>query len=224
MLAFYAVIAGILLFNGVLLAVLSWAYHAPRFAKYRISTKQSMKVPARKRLRVMVEIGALSVVLIAGFTYALYPRLVYTGAAPAWRIALEAAGVLLLYDFAYHVLHRVMHIKKVMRWVHGVHHRARNPSAAESFFLHPLELLAGLSLMIAATLVVGPIHVYAFYVVFFVYTTFNILVHSGLQFPSRLMWPINALARKHHIHHEVDFSKNLSSLTPLPDIIFRTSR
>ena len=224
MLTFYLVIAGILLFNGLLLALLSWAYHSPRFAAYRISTKQSMKVPAKKRLRVMVEIGALSVLLVAGFTYLLYPRLVYAGAAPPWRIALEAAGVLLLYDFAYHVLHRAMHTKRLMRLVHGVHHRARNPSAAESFFLHPLELLAGLSLMIGTTVLVGPIHVHAFYAVFFVYTTFNILVHSGLAFPSRLLWPINALARKHHIHHEVDFSKNLSSLTPLPDLIFRTAR
>ena len=145
----------------------------------------------------------------------------------SWVPCWAAAVVLLVYDFAYYFLHRFMHVKRLMRWVHGVHHRARNPSAMESFFLHPAELFAGLGLlfvaMAAVVAVVGPIHVHAFAVAFFVYSTLNILVHSGLDTRVVVLKPIDFLARKHHVHHEIDFGKNYSSLTPLPDLVFGTA-
>ena len=101
-----------------------------------------------------------------------------------------------------------------------MHHRARNPTALESFYLHPIELFAGIILMLAATVVVGPINHVAYLIVFFVYSILNIIVHSGLNLP--LMGPTNFLTRKHHVHHQDDFGKNFSSLTPLPDLFFGT--
>jgi sterol desaturase/sphingolipid hydroxylase (fatty acid hydroxylase superfamily) len=116
-----------------------------------------------------------------------------------------------------------MHHKKVMRWVHGVHHRARTPSALESFYLHPLELLAGLFLLLFSTYLLGPVHSHAFVAAFFVYSTLNIVIHSGLDFPHPLLAPVGFLVRKHQVHHLDDFGKNYSSLTPLPDLVFGTA-
>jgi len=218
---FYLAIAAILAFDGLLLAVLAWAYHSPRFAARRLSDRPSIKVPLGKRLKTMGVISTLSLAAVA-LPLWLVPQVFVGEAAPAWRVGLEALGILVIYDFVYYALHRGLHHKRAMRFVHGVHHRARNPSALESFYLHPAELLAGLGLLFFSTWVVGPVDPRAFLVAFFVYSTLNIVIHAGITLP-RVLAPLTFLIRKHHVHHQNDFSKNYSSLTPLPDLIFRTA-
>ena len=218
---FFVGIGIVLGLSGLLLGFLTWAHGSPRFAHRRISDKPGMKVPWRERAKTMLFISTLSLVAVLGSTYLLFEQLVTLEAASALTIAWQTIAVLLVYDFAYYFLHRGMHHKKLMRFMHGVHHRARNPTALESFYLHPIELLAGLGLLVASTLVVGPIHHIAFLIAFFVYSVLNIIVHSGLNLP--FMAPTNFLTRKHHVHHQDDFAKNYSSLTPLPDLLFGTT-
>ncbi len=220
MIRFYSMIAVVLLGNAVLIAFLTWAHGAKSFARFRISQKPGMKVPWPARLKTMAIISVLSLCAVIGGTYALFSVLVTAEATPAWKVALQAGGLLLIYDFAYYFLHRFMHHKKVMRHVHGVHHKARNPTALESFYLHPIELFAGVGLLISMNLLIGQIHMVAFVAAFFVYSNFNIIVHSGLDIP---YLPTSFLTRKHHVHHQDDFKKNFSSLTPLPDLLFGTS-
>jgi sterol desaturase/sphingolipid hydroxylase (fatty acid hydroxylase superfamily) len=131
--------------------------------------------------------------------------------------------ILLVYDFAYYWLHRVMHIKRLMPLVHGVHHKVLNPTAMESFYLHPLEMFAGLALLMVCTWLVGPVHAYAFAAVFFIHSSLNIVVHSGLSSGHWLLAPVDHLTRKHHVHHMENAQKNYASLTPLWDMLFGTS-
>ncbi len=209
--------------DAVLIGFLAWAYHSPRFAPKRISAATSLRVSWSSRAQVMGTISTLSLLAVFAALYALYGSVIHDGPVGAGTVVWQAVAVLLLYDFAYYFLHRLMHVKKFMRWVHGVHHRARNPSALESFYLHPVELMAGLGLFFASVWVIGPVHAYAFLIAFFVYSTMNILVHAGILFGGRLLWPIDFLAKKHHVHHMDDFGKNYSSLTPLPDLLFGTA-
>ena len=217
-------VASTLAFNGLLIGLLVWAYHAPRFAPYRMSQKQSMRVSWTTRARIMTTTSVLSLLTVFGVVRLAHDALILEGPTSVSMVLWDALLVLLVYDFAYYFLHRLMHVKKLMRWVHGVHHRARNPSALESFYLHPVELFAGLFLLFGCAYLVGPVHVYAFAVAFFVYSTLNILVHSGLDTGRKWLSPIDFLARKHHVHHQDDFSKNYSSLTPLPDLLFGTAK
>jgi sterol desaturase/sphingolipid hydroxylase (fatty acid hydroxylase superfamily) len=223
MTTFYLLILATLSFDFVLLALLVWGFHSPRLRQRRIATVHvPMKVPRRAQLQNMALIGTLSLGATVGLIYGLAPWLLSLSSVPAWHVAAEALAVLLVYDFAYYFMHRAMHHKKLMRWVHGVHHRARSPTALESLYQHPVELLSGLLLLMASTWAVGPVHPYAFAAAFFVYSTFNILVHSGLEFPGAVFAPLNTLMRKHHTHHQ-RFDKNYASLTPLPDLFFRTA-
>lgn len=222
MLKFYIPIALILAFDGALLASLAWAYHSERYASHRISMMESMKMPRGERLRNIAMSSVLSLVVVFGLTYAIYPYTFHTNPTPAWRVVLEILGILLVYDFAYYWLHRLMHHKKLMRFVHAVHHRVRNPTAMESFYLHPAELFAGLALLMACTWVVGPVHGYAFAAVFLVHSSLNIIVHSGMISRHPLLRPIDHLTKKHHVHHMDDFEKNYASLTPWPDMLFGT--
>ena len=219
---FYILIASILAFDGALLTFLAYAYHAKRFEPYRISMKQSMKVPGLERLTNIAFIAALSLIAVFGMTFGIYRYAFRDGPTSAGRIAFEILAILLVYDFAYYWLHRAMHIKKLMRWVHGRHHEVHNPTAMESFYLTPAELFAGLGLLCACTWLLGPVSIYSFAAVFFVHTTLNITVHSGLASKSLFLWPIDKLTHKHYVHHAGNYDNNYASLTPFWDILFGT--
>ncbi|HEX8952978.1 MAG TPA: sterol desaturase family protein [Polyangia bacterium] len=224
MVKFYAIIVSILAIDGALLTFLAFAYHAKRFEGYRISLKESMKVPGAERLKNIAFIAVLSLAAVLGMTRAIYPFTFHAHHVSAGRIVFEILAILLVYDFAYYWLHRAMHTKKGMRWVHGRHHEVRNPTAMESFYLTPYELFAGLGLLLACTWLLGPVSIYSFAVVFFIHTTLNITVHSGLLSKRLLLWPIDHLTHKHYTHHAGSYDNNFASLTPFWDMLFRTAK
>jgi sterol desaturase/sphingolipid hydroxylase (fatty acid hydroxylase superfamily) len=219
---FYLVIASILAFDGALLTYLAYAYHAKRYEPYRISMKLSMKTPGLKRLLNIAYIAALSLGAVFGMTFLVYRYAFRDGPTSVGRIVFEVLAILLVYDFAYYWMHRLMHTTSGMRWVHGRHHEVRNPTAMESFYLTPAELFAGLGLLLACTWAIGPVSMYAFAVVFFIHTTLNITVHSGLVSKNILLWPIDVLTQKHYVHHAGSYDNNFASLTPFWDILFGT--
>lgn len=222
--AFTGTLLSIFAFDGLLIAGLAALYYLPRFGHLRLSPRPAVKAPVSQRLRVGATIGALSLVFVLGPLFAA-PRVFLDGeSAGGWVVAGQALAILVVYDFAYYAFHRTLHVKRLMRFAHGVHHRARNPSAFESFYMHPLELAGGLGLLFAATWLVGPVHPAAFLAAFFVYSTMNIVIHAGVRLPGGLLVaPVNFFIRKHHVHHQDDFGKNFSSLTPLPDVVFGTA-
>lgn len=216
--------AAVLAFDASLLFFLTWAYYSPRAAAYRISPKTSMKVSAARRLVNIAINSALSLVYVFGLLYLLAPVMIHDQPASVLAVALSTLEVLIVYDFLYYWLHRAMHVKALMKWVHGVHHRVHNPTAMESFYLSPIELLAGIALLMGCTWAVGPVSSAAFVAIFFIHSTLNIVVHSGLVSGHWLMKPLDHLMRAHHIHHRGDLGANLASLTPIPDLIFGTAR
>jgi len=135
----------------------------------------------------------------------------------------DGLAVILIYDFGYYVMHRYLfHEWRVLRPVHAVHHAAQNPRAIDSFLLHPIENLMGLSLLLLSVAAVGGIHVWTFAPIFVGYTTLNVFNHAGLDVP-RFPWKtLGALAVAHDRHHHSMANGNYASLTPLPDIIFGT--
>lgn len=219
----YALVVAVLTLDTALLALLVWAYHSPRFASRRIGGGPPMRVTWPHRLRTMSVTSTLSLASVFGVTYALHDSLLHTRDTSWWAVAGQTLAILFVYDFLYYFLHRAMHHPKLLRWVHGMHHRARNPSALESFYQHPIELLSGLGLLFLSTWIVGPVHELTFAATFLVYSTFNIVVHAGLESHVALLAPLDFLIRKHHAHHAADPRKNYSSLTPLPDWLFGTA-
>ena len=224
MFKFYTVILSILMIDGALLTFLAFAYHSKRFERYRISMKESMKVPGPERLANIAFIAVLSLAAVFGMTGIIYKYAFYDHGFSIGRLVFEILAILLVYDFAYYWLHRAMHTKKGMRWVHGRHHEVRNPTAMESFYLTPYELFAGLGLLCLCTWLLGPVSIYSFAVVFFIHTTLNIAVHSGLMSKQLLLWPVDHLTHKHYKHHAGNYDSNFASLTPFWDMLFGTAK
>ena len=129
--------------------------------------------------------------------------------------------VLLLNDVGYYWLHRALHWRPLMRTVHRVHHRTSHPTAVDALYIHPLETVAGLGVLLGAIAVSGPLGAGAFAAVVIVHSAVNVLVHANLSIPARLAWLPNHWSARHDAHHSG--VGNFGTIMPLWDWLFGTS-
>ena len=208
----------ILAFDGVLMQALDW----PAFARFRIRTSPTPQIPpARRRINTGLN-NVLSLLIFASFFYFLGDTSMVAGWPGFTTFFGEVLCVLLLYDFMYYFFHRFMHIRKVMRFCHAVHHRVRFPTASESIFLHPLENIGGLGLLILAIVIVGPISTISFLAIFFIHSAINLIVHSNLIIPHPSFRLFNFWVEKHDVHHH-KARNNYASIFPFWDQAFGTA-
>jgi len=205
------------------IALLLYAYRSEEAQQYLISDDPHRSKSDRELYWRVALNSAVSIVLIFTVMYGLGGYLYYDDGAPAWRVALEAVTVVLIYDFAYYFMHRYLfHEWKILRGVHSVHHAARNPRAIDSLLLHPVETMLGLGLFFGSVALVGGVHIYTLGVLFTIYTGLNIFNHAGIDVPHFPLKTLGVLAAKHDRHHHSMLSGNYASITPLPDILFGT--
>lgn len=220
--AFFAAWVAILAFDGVLVGWLTWAAtRSSRFSRYRVRTPQTPQIdPTLKFVNTNLN-NVLSLLIFGAYFYFLGNHTLYAGWPGVTGLLGEVLGVLLLYDFMYYFFHRGMHRRSVMRYCHAVHHRVRFPTSNESIFLHPLENLGGLGLLILAIVILGPISTTSFLVMFFLHSTINIIVHSNLVFPHPAFRLFNFWVEKHDVHHH-KARNNYASIFPFWDQAFGT--
>lgn len=219
---FFIALALILAFDGVLMAFYAWAAESDRLKKYRIRTPTTYRIPYLKRVMNVTLNSILSLVFLAAMFYYADTHLIYGETASGVTLFGEVLASLLLYDFMYYFMHRGMHHPKVMKYVHGVHHYVRFPTAQESIYLHPLENIAGLGLLTGAMILLGGISGTAFLIAFFIHSTANIIVHCNLVLPHGVFKLFNFWALKHDLHHGKHLNRNYASLFPFWDQMFGT--
>jgi sterol desaturase/sphingolipid hydroxylase (fatty acid hydroxylase superfamily) len=222
--ALHSMLLVVLLLSGVLLLVAKLAYHWRALAPARIHPEPDRKLRGAKLYKRVFGNMLFSGALVFVLAYGAYPWLIAEGELRWPRLLLDAVLILLLYDFLYYWMHRsAFHQWGPLRKVHVVHHAVRHPHAIDSLYLHPLETFLGLALLVACSVVVGPVHPATFTVAFGVYSFLNILVHSGLDLPFFPLRALSFLARKHDVHHTSMKGGNYASLTPLFDRLFGTA-
>jgi sterol desaturase/sphingolipid hydroxylase (fatty acid hydroxylase superfamily) len=79
-------------------------------------------------------------------------RLMADGTGPWWLAPLGFAGVLLLQDIFYYGLHRLLHHRRLYRWLHRGHHHSRHPTAWTAFAFDPAEALLQTTFLVGAAL------------------------------------------------------------------------
>ena len=130
----------------------------------------------------------------------------------------DAILAIMLYDFAYYWLHRVMHTKFLMRHLHGWHHRCRHPTALDGLYQKPHETVLALSMLMVCVALVGPVSVPSLILVIFVHTFINMMDHANLR--SGIGW-LDHIMHAHDLHHS---RRNVNyGFTPLWDYVFRTT-
>ena len=208
---------------GAAMMVLFFAYRSEAAQPYLISDNAHRSKSDAELYRLAAINTVFSVGLIFAILFGFSDWLFYEHSAPLWRQLLEAATVILVYDFGYYFMHRYpFHEWEILRGVHAVHHAARNPRVIDSMLMHPIEAACGLSLFFGTVALVGGVHIVTLGVLFSAYTAFNVLNHAGVDAPQFPLKTLGVLARKHDKHHHSMRSGNYASITPLPDLIFGT--
>ena len=220
---FIMAMLGIGVWAGFLMVLLQWMVLSDKYKKYRIRTPENVTIPLGRKV-VNVGLNMIwSLLIIFAFFYFFTSNLVdFKSRAGGLTIFGETLAVLMLYDFMYYFMHRTFHHPKLMKFVHGIHHRARFPTAFESIFLHPVETFGGLGLVFLSTFILGPISPVSMWLVIFIHTTANILVHANMILPGRIFILSNFWAQKHDYHHGKHLNKNYASIFPFWDLMFGT--
>lgn len=122
---------------------------------------------------------------------------------PWWVITLQLLFFILLDDFLYYWMHRLMHSNRwLLRHVHSVHHRIRNPSAIAGNHFHWIEFVMTGALTMVGPLLVG-CHLYVLYLWVVIRQLEAAHGHIGYDFPwDPLRWlPLYEGAAFHDFHH-----------------------
>jgi sterol desaturase/sphingolipid hydroxylase (fatty acid hydroxylase superfamily) len=212
-----------LLSAGLTMGLLSLAYRSPTVRRQLISADPQRNASDAKLLRAVIVNTVVSLTLVYGMTFGFRSYLFYERPIPLWMMVLQGVVAILVYDFAYYFMHRYLfHEWSILRGVHSVHHASQHPRVIDSFLLHPIENMLGLTLLLGSIAAIGGIHLYTFAPIFVGYTTLNVFNHAGLSVPRFPFRTLSIIAEKHDKHHHSMLSGNYASITPLPDIIFGT--
>jgi len=106
---------------------------------------------------------------------------IYPSSGIAGLMILQFIAMMLLHDAYFYWCHRLLHTKKFWS-IHGVHHRATDPTVVTSHVFHYLETFINFSFIVWFTLLAGLLFGGIFYlpgIIFIVYTiTWNIYGHG----------------------------------------------
>lgn len=123
----------------------------------------------------------------------------------AWLL-LSLPAMLLWHDFYFYWTHRLLHTRWLLRHVHGVHHRSRNPSPWAAYAFHPVEALVN-GLVTPLALLAVPLH-WSVLLLFALHQIIrNTHGHAAVETLPR-GFVRHALGRHftttthHHLHHE----------------------
>ena len=216
---------------GILFAVLlaSLLLEVLLTVVYVSRTSDAYKIyPPREKdigriVKLVLPNSILSGGLIVGITYAGTGWLIHEAQTSALELVADVVVTLGLYDLLYYFMHRYLfHEWQLLRSVHVLHHTVKYPTALESLYVHPVENALGVLLLMVCLVIVGPVSLPAFAVLLAIYSWLNIVIHSGLDFRHAALRPIAFMVRKHAKHHSSMRAGNYASITPVPDMLFRT--
>jgi len=113
---------------------------------------------------------------------------------------------IVFHDFYFYWTHRLMHHKKLFRYIHKVHHESTNPSPWAAYSFHPWEAL--IQAMVMPILVFTlPLHPLAAFIFLAYMIIRNVIGHLGFEILPKgftrnkwLNW--NTAVTHHNMHHE----------------------
>ncbi|XP_041630027.1 methylsterol monooxygenase 1-like [Vulpes lagopus] len=131
-------------------------------------------------------------------------------------------GCAVMEDTWHYFLHRLLHHKRIYKYIHKVHHEFQAPFGMEAEYAHPLEtLIFGTGFFIGIMLLCDHIILLWAWVTIRLIETMD--VHSGYDIPLN---PLNLIpfyaGSRHHDFHHTNFIGNYASTFTWWDRIFGT--
>ncbi len=123
-----------------------------------------------------------------------------------WYLPVSLILSLIIHETYYYWLHRLMHHRRVFRYVHKVHHESNITSPFTAFSFHPLEGLLQ-AIIFPLTLLVLPLSIYVIIVQLVIMTLSSVINHLNIElYPHNFhkhrigKWIIGAT--HHSLHHK----------------------
>ncbi|WP_164101398.1 sterol desaturase family protein [Candidatus Laterigemmans baculatus] len=169
-------------------------------------------------------------IVTAGVVYAAYSgwtRLYVEVDEYGWGwFAGSIVLMIILHDAYFYWTHRLMHHRRLYRWMHHTHHRSINPTPWAAYAFSPAEAFvqAGIGPLVVFIM---PVHPAAFSAFMIWQITFNVFGHCGYEiYPqwflkSRLGMLLNSVTH-HTLHHE-NFHSNFGLYFNVWDRILKTN-
>lgn len=142
-----------------------------------------------------------------------------------WYVPLSIFLFLFIQDTYYYWLHRWMHLPKVYKFVHLIHHKSIHTSVWTAFSFHPIETIIQ-SLYFPLIICVLPLHIYAIITVLTIMTISATINHAGVElYPSGKFgkWlKENIIGATHHNYHHTKFNYNYGLYFTFWDKLIKT--
>ncbi|MFT4834481.1 MAG: lathosterol oxidase [Marinoscillum sp.] len=214
---------------GILFVIFYWIFKE-RLPIQKIQKKYpKAKDYFRDTAYSAVTVAIFALIAILSFWYWKDYNVLYESldAMPMWYWWLTAIPIFFIHDFYFYWAHRFMHLPKVYKWVHRVHHLSTNPSPWTAYAFHPLEAVveAGILTVLAFTV---PTHVYVILIFMIFQIIYNVYGHLGFElyprgFHKTWIGKYVNTAVSHNQHHE-KFHGNYGLYTLIWDRLFGTLR
>ena len=142
-----------------------------------------------------------------------------------WYLPLSLIIVLLLHETYYYWIHRAMHIPKIYKIVHKVHHNSLSSTPWTAFSFHPWESVLE-ALILPLLLLLIPLNIYGllFYLIFMTFS--SVVNHLDIEiypefFRKSAFGKLWIDATHHHFHHK-EFNTNYGLYFTFWDKIMKT--
>jgi lathosterol oxidase len=206
-----------------------WWFYVHRRAEAHAWKLQPERWLNRTQMRQALWLGGFNLALgsLAGGTFTWYLShggwsAIYFDArrfGVAWLAASVLVGLIAV-DAGLYYSHRLLHHRRLFRFIHRWHHRFVAPTVFTTTAMHPIEFLIFLSFLLLPAFVI-PMHVGA-YLIVIGYTYFiGVIDHLGVRVNWKL--PLHGDNRFHDDHH-VHFHCNYGHHTALFDRLHGTVR
>jgi len=166
--------------------LLVWKWGAKRFAhrrvqKQRLFTRGQLRHEVKHSL-VTLLLGTgngIAVLLLqqAGYTKLSMNMQGWTGAP----LVMAVVGLIAFNDLWFYAVHRLLHHKRLFRYVHAVHHRSVDTNPFTSYSFHAIEALL-LGGWIFPLVILVPMPVAALGVAMVIGSANNLMAHLGYEF------------------------------------------
>ena len=113
---------------------------------------------------------------------------------------------LVFHDFYFYWTHRLMHLKRLFKYVHRVHHESTNPSPWAAYAFHPWEALVQ-AMVLPIMVFTMPLHPLTIFLFLTYMIVRNVIGHLGFEilpkgFTKNKWVNWNTAITHHNMHHE----------------------
>jgi lathosterol oxidase len=147
--------------------------------------------------------------------------------APWYVIAFEFALYFFIFDLYFYLVHRLIHMEPLYRWIHQRHHRSLSPNPLSYASMSPLEGIVE-GMIIPLFITCFTVHETSTWFILPFAPLMGLYVHCGYEFAPRwwyrmpfTKWLITPM---YHDQHHQFFTCNYGAYTTLWDRLFSTMR